>query len=158
MRLIVVSAPLAFTLASAMTMAIAQEPPEVTESIRQGCIRQGLPPNCRIVPIAPMPAATRPRMNTRSCSPLEYPIKSKQLGETGSTIVKVSISREGAPSSAFIEKSSGSITLDEASTSHVLTCRFEPARRGDVAVQSIALIPYDWKLEPMEQAASGPAK
>lgn len=154
MRAIAATSLLAFVLAP----AAAQEPPEVTESIRQGCIRQGLPPDCRVVPAIRARMTAAPRMDMDRCAPLEYPVRATRLGETGSVVVRVAISPEGAPSSASIAKSSGSATLDQASTAHVLTCRFEPARSGEVAIQSVAMVPYDWKLEPAEPAASAVAR
>lgn len=154
MRPVAVTSLLTFVLVS----AAAQESSEVTESIHEGCIRQGLPPNCRVVPVIPIPMTTKPRMNMRNCGPLEYPGKSMRLGETGSVTVRVAVTREGVPSSVSIAKSSGSPRLDQASTSHVLTCRFEPARAGEVAIQSVAMVPYEWKLEPAEPGPSAVAR
>ena len=76
-----------------------------------------------------------------------YPALSRRLGEEGKVILRVSVSPQGAADSVDIKTSSGSPRLDEAAQKTVRNWKFIPARRGDMAVQSWALVPVIFKLE-----------
>lgn len=76
-----------------------------------------------------------------------YPALSRRLGEEGKVILRVSVNPQGAADSVDIKTSSGSPRLDEAAQKTVRNWKFIPARRGDTAVQSWALVPVIFKLE-----------
>ena len=76
-----------------------------------------------------------------------YPALSRRMGEEGKVILRVTVNAQGAADNVEIKTSSGSARLDESAQRTVKSWKFIPAKRGDVAVQSIVLVPIIFKLE-----------
>jgi len=76
-----------------------------------------------------------------------YPLASRRMGEQGTVVLRVDVSAEGSVDKLDIETSSGSNRLDRAATSTVAQWRFQPARRGSVAVASTLPIRIVFRLE-----------
>jgi len=108
------------------------------------------PPENPVASAAPAEAAfsqARFDANYLNNPPPPYPPLSRRLGEEGKVILRVSVNPQGAADSVDIKTSSGSPRLDEAAQKTVRNWKFIPARRGDTAVQSWALVPVIFKLE-----------
>jgi protein TonB len=77
----------------------------------------------------------------------QYPLAARRTGEQGTATVRVLVTPEGLPSRVDLEKSSGSVHLDNAAVEAVKGWRFVPARRGTEAVEGWVLVPIVFRLE-----------
>ena len=76
-----------------------------------------------------------------------YPLASRRLGEEGTVVLRVRVSADGAVSQLDVGSSSGSARLDRAALATVANWRFEPARRGHVAIAAAVEVPIIFRLE-----------
>jgi len=76
-----------------------------------------------------------------------YPLASRRLGEQGTVILRVEVSEDGNVERLDVGTSSGSERLDRAALATVANWRFEPARRGRMAVASAVEVPIIFRLE-----------
>lgn len=75
-----------------------------------------------------------------------YPETARRLGQQGKVVLRVRVSTQGTPLAIEVRQSSGFSRLDEAARSAVERWRFVPARRGDEAVESSVLVPFQFDL------------
>ncbi len=78
-----------------------------------------------------------------------YPIIARRNGEQGTVMLKVLVTREGAPANVSVDKTSGSAHLDSAALETVRSWRFTPARQGAQPVEAWVLVPIVFRLEPV---------
>ncbi len=97
------------------------------------------------------------RMIPGSCAYPDYPPEARRAGQTGDVTVKLFVDAKGDVTDTGIEKSSGYPMLDDAAAAAMKKCRFEPAVKNAVAVESQAKIVYQWKLADAD-ARETPAK
>jgi periplasmic protein TonB len=76
-----------------------------------------------------------------------YPELSKLRGESGITLLRVSISADGKAYAVQVQQSSGSRSLDDAAVKAVLAWRFVPSTVDASPVSSTVLIPITFILE-----------
>lgn len=76
-----------------------------------------------------------------------YPRVSRRTREQGRVLLRVRVEANGAPSDVQLQKSSGFRRLDKAARDAVNRWRFEPAKRGKVAIASWIIVPIDFRLE-----------
>jgi protein TonB len=76
-----------------------------------------------------------------------YPALSKRLREEGTVLLRVNLDAQGIVLDINIEKSSGLQRLDQAALEAVKQWRFVPAKRGQVAIPSSALVPIEFKQQ-----------
>ncbi len=76
-----------------------------------------------------------------------YPSMSKRLREEGAVALLVRVSVEGEALSVEVARSSGFSRLDDAARRAVRRWKFKPSRRGDEAVEGIALVPITFSLK-----------
>lgn len=76
-----------------------------------------------------------------------YPALSKRLREEGTVLLRVSLDAQGVVLEISIEKSSGFQRLDQAAHEAVKQWRFVPAKRGQQAMPSTALVPIEFKQQ-----------
>jgi protein TonB len=76
-----------------------------------------------------------------------YPVSSRRRGEQGTVLLKVLVTRDGAPASVNVEKTSGYAALDQSALDAVRKWRFAPARQGAEPIESSVLVPIVFKLE-----------
>ena len=74
-----------------------------------------------------------------------YPALSKRLREEGTVVLRVTLDAQGVVQDISIEKSSDAQRLDQAALEAVRQWRFIPAKRGQQAVPSTALVPIEFK-------------
>lgn len=80
---------------------------------------------------------------------LEYPARSKLLGEEGSALVRISIMRNGTVTLAEIEKSSGFETLDEEAIAVVWRAQpFPPPPRVFPGDPVMLIVPIEFHVGP----------
>jgi protein TonB len=77
----------------------------------------------------------------------QYPLAARRSGEQGTATVRVLVTPEGLPARVDLEKSSGSMHLDDAAVEAVKGWRFVPARRGNEPVEGWVLVPIVFRLE-----------
>ena len=75
-----------------------------------------------------------------------YPRIARQRGYEGTVLLDVLVTREGRAVEVDVAKSCGHRTLDEAAQEAVREWRFEPAKRGDEAVDMRVRIPVRFQL------------
>jgi protein TonB len=76
-----------------------------------------------------------------------YPALSKRLREEGTVLLRVNLDAQGIVLDIHIEKSSRFQRLDQAALEAVKQWRFVPAKRGQVAMPSSALVPIEFKQQ-----------
>lgn len=76
-----------------------------------------------------------------------YPALSKRLREEGIVLLRVNLDAQGIVLDISIEKSSGFQRLDQAAHEAVKQWRFVPAKRGQTALPSAALVPIEFKQQ-----------
>lgn len=76
-----------------------------------------------------------------------YPALSKRLREEGTVLLRVNLDTQGSVLDISIEKSSGFQRLDQAAHEAVKQWRFIPAKRGQEAMPSTALVPIEFKQQ-----------
>lgn len=80
-------------------------------------------------------------------SDMDYPKEALRLRQEGSSIVTVHVDAKGRIRSCSVEKSSGSLSLDNATCTFVRSVHFAPARNGEgQAIEGDARIPMNWRL------------
>jgi TonB family protein len=93
----------------------------------------------------------RPIMATHQSPP--YPTLSQRLGEQGTTTLKVEIGVDGVPTAVSVQKSSGSLRLDEAARLFVLAnWKWEPPLQAGKPVAAATLVSLTWNLKESERA------
>jgi protein TonB len=76
-----------------------------------------------------------------------YPAAARRNGVQGTVTMRVVVTSEGVPARVEVEKSSGSVHLDNAALEAVKAWRFTPARRGAESVEGIVTFPIVFRLE-----------
>lgn len=76
-----------------------------------------------------------------------YPYGSRQRGESGSVEAVVHVSERGRPTRVAITSSSGFEALDQAARTALRAARFEPARRGSIAVPARLRLTFIFRLD-----------
>jgi protein TonB len=76
-----------------------------------------------------------------------YPALSRRLREEGTVLLRVNLDAQGIVLDIHIEKSSRFQRLDQAALEAVKQWRFVPAKRGQVAMPSSALVPIEFKQQ-----------
>ncbi len=87
--------------------------------------------------------------------PIDYPIDLWDAGIEGETMLTLHVNAEGRVDSVFVDRSSGSPTLDSAATRGGREMRFTPARRGDRRVATWVRIPVRF-VQDSARASVGP--
>lgn len=77
----------------------------------------------------------------------DYPRLSRRLGEQGTVMLRVLVSRQGAATKVLLADSSGSPRLDEAAQEAVRNWRFVPARQAGRDQEGWVIVPVVFKLE-----------
>jgi protein TonB len=75
-----------------------------------------------------------------------YPVVAKERGWQGRVILRVLVEKDGKPSQAVVESSSGYKILDESALKTIRKWQFQPARIGTVSVSSWIRIPVRFRL------------
>jgi protein TonB len=119
------------------------------------------------LPIAPQPreASPEPRApispaNGEDSGPLveaqpkyrsnpkpSYPASARRRGQTGVSLLRVSVDADGHPTAVSLERSSGYDALDRAALESVRNWDFQPATKGGKAVASTVFVPVRFSLE-----------
>jgi protein TonB len=121
---------------------ISQQPP--FESPRGAAVK----PEGQVPSREPV-ATTPPAFNATYLRnpPPPYPLVARRNGEQGTVTLRVLVTREGAPASVSVEKTSGSGHLDRAALETVKSWRFVPALRGAEPIEAWVLVPIVFRLE-----------
>jgi protein TonB len=104
-------------------------------------------------PAPPAAAAAAPRVVARAaavdwstCKRPEYPPRSVERREEGTTVLQVSVSADGKVLNSKIAESSGFDPLDQRALRAVSKCTFKPATTGGVPEASSTQVRFAWKL------------
>jgi periplasmic protein TonB len=76
-----------------------------------------------------------------------YPSTSRRMREEGTVALLVRVSATGDAVDVQVSKSSGYSRLDEAAVRAVRRWKFKPSKRGDEAVEGVALVPIVFSLK-----------
>jgi protein TonB len=76
-----------------------------------------------------------------------YPPLAKRAGEQGKVLLRVLVSDKGLPESVDLQKSSGSVRLDEAAKQAVLRARFKPYLEDGKALAVYVIVPITFQLD-----------
>lgn len=83
----------------------------------------------------------------RRMHPPRYPVEALRDREQGMVVLRVLVGAAGEPTEIEVEQSSGSVRLDEAASEAVAQWRFNPARKGEEAVEGWVLVPVTFRLD-----------
>jgi protein TonB len=102
-------------------------------------------------PLAPPMAAPRvlppSAVHYIVAPPLEVPLASRRLGETGTVVLRVLIGRDGMPKQITVHQSSGFARLDEQAVSAMWQARFKPHHENGQPIEAIALAACSYELD-----------
>lgn len=100
--------------------------------------------------ISPEPEIIPPRSDAAHLNnpAPSYPSMSRRLGEQGRVILEVYILANGTVGEAKIKESSGFFRLDNAALQAVKKWRYQPARRGQQAIDFWYVQPLSFSLNP----------
>ena len=76
-----------------------------------------------------------------------YPNMSRRLREIGTVQLRVRVNAVGEPMEVLMAKSSGYGRLDESALAAVKKWKFQPATRGDTAIEACVLVPVEFSLK-----------
>ncbi|MDO8313082.1 MAG: energy transducer TonB, partial [Sideroxyarcus sp.] len=76
-----------------------------------------------------------------------YPALAKRTGEQGRVMLRVLVNERGLPELVDVQKSSGSIRLDEAAKQAVLHARFKPYLEDGKALAVYVIVPINFQLD-----------
>jgi len=108
------------------------------------------PPVVEAPPLPPPQPVVLTNELSVSCperSPPAYPRLSLRMNEQGKVILRVELGDDGRIANVTIKSSSGYPRLDDAALSAVKTWRCKPTIRNGVAIQAVALQPFNFTLE-----------
>jgi protein TonB len=78
--------------------------------------------------------------------PPAYPPSAQKRGLEGQVVLKVHVLASGQPDSVTVARSSGHAILDDAALKAVTQWTFEPARRGQSAIDGWVQVPLNFKI------------
>lgn len=78
--------------------------------------------------------------------PPNYPAAAQKRGLEGQVVLKVHVLPSGHPDNVTVARSSGHAILDDAALKAVAQWTFEPARRGQTAVDGWVQVPLNFKI------------
>jgi len=93
------------------------------------------------------PGANREALPASGNDPPEYPWTARARGQQGRVVLSVWVSAEGAAERLAVSKSSGYSALDQAALEAVQHWRFQAARRGGLATESLVHVPVVFRLD-----------
>jgi protein TonB len=104
------------------------------------------------VPAPPTPPAVEKVTEPRGYAgylnnpPPTYPAAAQKRGLEGQVVLKVHVLPSGHPDNVTVARSSGHAILDDAALKAVAQWTFEPARRGQTAVDGWVQVPLNFKI------------
>ncbi len=98
-------------------------------------------------PPPPMVRLAPTRNDASSCTKPEYPAAARRAEEEGTVQLRFLIDIDGKVIQSQIEKTSGSVRLDEAARNALSRCLFRPGTLDAKPEQSWANVRYTWRLE-----------
>jgi protein TonB len=151
LRLAVGADPAAPAVRDAATPAVAssaQAAPSQTPvtSVSPLPTRAPTPPNPASVPADFTPAQRAAHADHRHCPPAPYPPALRERGIEGAVKLRVRVDTQGQAADVHVLASSGFRLFDEAALRQVRSCRFQPAMRGDAALESWVEFPVRFAL------------
>lgn len=93
-----------------------------------------------------MASDTAPVMDSKSCTPPQYPKASLMNEETGVVTVGLHVSPDGKVTDSRIEKSSGFKGLDKAAVAGFSACKFKPGTKDGKADAMWTKVEFNWSL------------
>ncbi|WP_395399353.1 energy transducer TonB [Pseudoduganella sp. UC29_106] len=97
---------------------------------------------------APVEKLTEPRgyAGYLNNPPPNYPAAAQKRGLEGQVVLKVHVLPSGHPDNVTVARSSGHAILDDAALKAVAQWTFDPARRGQTAVDGWVQVPLNFKI------------
>lgn len=83
----------------------------------------------------------------RYCPPASYPPALRERGIEGDVMLRVRVDKQGQAADVQLLSGSGFRLFDEAALRQVRSCRFQPAMRGDAALESWVEFPIRFALQ-----------
>lgn len=108
------------------------------------------PPERAVATISSPPVAVSPpefaAAYLRNPQP-PYPLAARRNGESGTVLLKVFVTKEGAAGRVELDRSSSFAALDRAALEAVKLWRFVPAKRGEESLDAWVRVPIVFRLE-----------
>ena len=86
--------------------------------------------------------------------PPKYPREAKKAGITGTVFVKVLVDEEGKVLKANVDKSSGTVSLDEAAVEAAYKCRYKPGIQNGRPIKVWVTYPVEFTLADVDKPSS----
>jgi len=141
----------------------AAEPKAGTATV--AVVTEAAPAQTPATPSAPLPMRAPPTPNPgtkppdftpvlraahadhRYCPRASYPPALRERGIEGAVILRVRVDKQGQAADVQLLSGSGFRLFDEAALRQVRSCRFQPAMRGDAALESWVEFPIRFALQ-----------
>jgi TonB family protein len=107
------------------------------------------PPPAPVLPPAGMTAPASVGV-PHSCDENQYPVSALQTGTEGSTILRFTITRDGAVKAPTISQTSGNPDLDNAAIACASQWQYKPAMQNGVAVDAQHMAMVKWRIAVSE--------
>lgn len=103
--------------------------------------------------VSPAPPPAAPRLIPATAveyvvrPPIEVPLASRRLGESGTVWLRVRVSREGTPQQITVSRSSGHVRLDQQAQDAMRQARFRPQTENGQTIEWIVVAPLQYDIE-----------
>jgi protein TonB len=121
-------------------------PRSTTVAVANDAPREGRERHREASDAGPVTVATVAAAYLRAPEP-EYPPRARDEGLEGLVVLRVRVSRAGEPAEIRVAASSGHRLLDRAAEAAVARWQFQPARRGDEAIEAWMEVPIRFRLQ-----------
>lgn len=150
LQLALPAAPQAAPAAVASAAADAPAPaPAQTEAnpVAPSPARASTPLNLAAAPADIGRSLRAAQADHRHCAPAPYPPALRERGIEGAVTLRVRVDTQGHAADVRVMSGSGFRLFDEAALRQVRSCRFQPAMRGDAALESWVEFPVRFALQ-----------
>lgn len=150
LQLALPAVPQAATAAVALAAADAPAPaPAQTEAnpVAPSPAHASTPPNLAAAPADIARSLRAAQADHRHCAPAPYPPALRERGIEGAVTLRVRVDTQGHAADVRVMSGSGFRLFDEAALRQVRSCRFQPAMRGDAALESWVEFPVRFALQ-----------
>jgi protein TonB len=129
-------------------VVVSLVPPQFTATVTA----PDAPPPVRVAP-APQPAVSAPPVLPASAiryrvpPPVEVPLASRRLRESGTVLLRVLVDAQGLPRQITLHKSSGFARLDEQALAAMRQARFQAVNSDGQAIEWLVIAPLQYDVD-----------
>ena len=104
-------------------------------------------------PPAPPPVLPASAIRYRVPPPVEVPLASRRLRESGTVLLRVLVDAQGLPKQITLHRSSGFARLDDQAMAAMRQARFQAVNDNGAAIEWVVIAPLQYDLEEIGRAS-----